>query len=71
MFLYLNFPKVLHGESSSKYRLLELDLNAIKAELNKAVYDSDPNAFINGPEISLPLPEGGFADLKLLVQRFA
>ena len=49
----------------SKYRLLELDLNAIKAELNKAVYDSDPNAFINGPEISLPLPEGGFGRFKV------
>ncbi len=49
----------------SKYRLLELDLSAIKAELNKAVYDSDPNAFINGPEISLPLPEGGFGRFKV------
>ena len=48
------------------YRLLELDLNKIKAELNTAVYDSDPNAFKTAPIISLPLPEGGFGRFKVV-----
>ncbi len=48
------------------YRLLELDLNKIKSELNPAVYDSDPNAFLNAPIISLPLPDGGFGRFKVV-----
>jgi subtilisin-like proprotein convertase family protein len=48
------------------YRLLELDLNKMKSELNTALYDSDPNAFLNAPIISLPLPEGGFGRFKVV-----
>ena len=48
------------------YRLLELDLNKIKAQLNTALYDTDPNAFSNAPVISLPLPDGGFGRFKVV-----
>lgn len=40
----------------SQYRLLSLNLPALKTTLNSSALDSDPNAFSRGPEIILPLP---------------
>lgn len=62
----LEFPEKCYMESLPRsFRVLDLNLAAIKSELNQAVYDSDPNAFINGPVISLPLPEGGYGRFKV------
>lgn len=61
-----SFTEKCYMESLPRnYRLLDLDLSAIKTELNKAIYDTDPNAYANGPIISLPLPEGGFGRFRV------
>ena len=60
------FSEKCYLESMPKsYRVLVLDLSAMKTELNRAIYDSDPHAFDNAPIISLPLPEGGFGRFRV------
>lgn len=51
----------------SQYRSLELDLGVLNSQLSSAIDENDANAFVNGPVISLPLPDGTFSDFRVAV----
>ena len=59
-----DLKSVYLGERSSlpvSYRAYHLDLQAMISVLNTAIDENLPGAFINGPVISLPMPNGTFS----------
>jgi subtilisin-like proprotein convertase family protein len=51
----------------STYRSLSLNLPALKSKIYTAINENDLNAFLNGPRISLPLPDGSFEEFSIAV----